>query len=1224
MPVTHSFVSVVPDEAAAGRVRPNEWNDPHVVQVDLSSSEVTGLLPTANIDWPHIYVEPTGGDDTVALNAFFAEWRAAVSLSVLSNGSVIKAEMAPGFYTVTDTINATGIRAFNAVLECNGAVIWGKCAGKPVIDRLNSRFWTWNNLTIYGDATDTPSYGVQSGMISSANCGDSCMNNINIDGYFTKACYYSYSDETTTYHKPRWYNKSVAAGSYVLILDGGNYQDITSAFVTQTNAVGTARSFNESLFTQPDFRKENGGRCIKMMGRTLRRPHFLNGYAVSVDDALIELNNVLTLADPVFDIHCETSGCTKYLLIDNVNPASDVTIYGMKLKDHAPQANTCMIDVTGSTRTVNLISCEIDCGDPLTTIPLFGNTAASPAKILIDGVIKWPSTKTLDMSQCYFTGEVQTHGANTVTDSNAATADTSAYRLTRLPTTAGNRKNNYVGDTVIAGDISADNLSGTNTGNQTSIVGITGTKAQFDTAVTDGNILYVGDVTQYTDELAQDAIGAMVNSSLTYVDGTPSLGLTSRTINGTAFDGTGNITVTAAAGTLTGATLASGVTASSLTSLGSQAQALNMNSHLINNVTDPVSAQDAATKNYVDGVAQGLSIKQSVQYATAAALPTNIYSNGVSGVGATLTGVATGVLTVDGSAVALNNRLAIKDEVTAANNGIYSCTTAGALGVAYVLTRVADMNQAAEIPGAFVFVENGTVNDGAGFTVADAGPYTIGTTAINWTQFSGAGEVIAGAALTKSGNTLDVAVDGSSIEVNSDALRVKALGITNAMLAGSIDLTTKVTGDLPFANLTQIAGFSILAKATTGTGDVAALTAGTDSILMRSGSGDLTFGTIVTNQITADAVTYAKMQNVSATSRVLGRITAGAGDIEELTGANIATIANASFDHGTLTGLSDDDHTQYALLAGRSGGQTLIGGTASGNNLTLQSTSNATKGSVVINDGTNTWHNLSVLAGTSTVFNEMGADTDFRIEGDTDSNLFFADASADTVGIGIAATAKFEVAATTAATRGAGFAYYFDDSQAGNLSVKKARGTIASPTSIVSGDTMGGFGLQGYGATAGTGGFKNGAFVRAVAAENFSNTAAGSYLKFDTTPIGSTTLAERMRLTEAGNMKLGGTVNRGTTEGTNHLDIFDGTAPVGTLANGISLYSTSGELRVMDSGGTATLLSSHSRKTGEWIHDSYNVINKKRLVVQAEKMAKFIDEKFGTNFVQEFYDAVEA
>jgi hypothetical protein len=71
--------------------------------------------------------------------------------------------------------------------------------------------------------------------------------------------------------------------------------------------------------------------------------------------------------------------------------------------------------------------------------------------------------------------------------------------------------------------VKLNSTTGTNTGDQTSIVGITGTKAQFDTAVTDGNFLYVGDISQYTDELAQDAIGAMVDSTLVYVDGTPLL-----------------------------------------------------------------------------------------------------------------------------------------------------------------------------------------------------------------------------------------------------------------------------------------------------------------------------------------------------------------------------------------------------------------------------------------------------------------------------------------------------------------------------------------------------------------------------------------------------------------------------------------------------------------------------------------------------------------------------
>lgn len=112
-------------------------------------------------------------------------------------------------------------------------------------------------------------------------------------------------------------------------------------------------------------------------------------------------------------------------------------------------------------------------------------------------------------------------------------------------------------------------LSGTNTGDQTSIVGISGTKAQFDTALSDGNFLYVGDITQYTDEMAQDAVGAMVSTAFTYTDSTPLLALTSRTIGGVAYDGTANITVATATGgfTVSGGNLAIG--ANDLTLTGS-------------------------------------------------------------------------------------------------------------------------------------------------------------------------------------------------------------------------------------------------------------------------------------------------------------------------------------------------------------------------------------------------------------------------------------------------------------------------------------------------------------------------------------------------------------------------------------------------------------------------------------------------------------------------------
>ena len=104
-----------------------------------------------------------------------------------------------------------------------------------------------------------------------------------------------------------------------------------------------------------------------------------------------------------------------------------------------------------------------------------------------------------------------------------------------------------------------------------------------------------------------------------------------------------------------------------------------------------------------------------------------------------------------------------------------------------MLTRATPEDQPAELSGgAFVFVEEGSVNANNGYVFTHTGNPTFGTTALDVAQFSGAGQIVAGAALSKSGNTMDVEVDDSSIEVNADALRVKALGVTNAMLAGSI------------------------------------------------------------------------------------------------------------------------------------------------------------------------------------------------------------------------------------------------------------------------------------------------------------------------------------------------------------------------------------------------------------------------------------------------------
>ena len=194
-----------------------------------------------------------------------------------------------------------------------------------------------------------------------------------------------------------------------------------------------------------------------------------------------------------------------------------------------------------------------------------------------------------------------------------------------------------------------------------------------------------------------------------------------------------------------------------------------------------------ANKAYVDQVAQGLDTKPSCRAATTANLSAT-YDNGSSGVGATLTAGSNGAIVVDGVSLSVNDRVLVKDQSTASQNGIYKVTTQGSGSAAFVLTRATPEDQPSELTGgSFVFVEEGTANANNGYVFTHTGAPTFGSTSLDVAQFSGAGQITAGAALTKTGNQLDVAVDDSSIEVSSDAVRVKALGITNAMLAGSID-----------------------------------------------------------------------------------------------------------------------------------------------------------------------------------------------------------------------------------------------------------------------------------------------------------------------------------------------------------------------------------------------------------------------------------------------------
>ena len=326
----------------------------------------------------------------------------------------------------------------------------------------------------------------------------------------------------------------------------------------------------------------------------------------------------------------------------------------------------------------------------------------------------------------------------------------------------------------MAGDTGTDQY---NTNETLTFAGGTG----LDSGITDNTVTFnITNSGVGTNQIADDAV---TNAKLS-TNGETILGNSTLTLGSTTTDIGGLTSLVVDDITINGQTLQT----------TSANKDININPHGTGTVKVPSGYEDRSgfdnqslvNKSYVDQVAQGLDTKPSCRAGTTADLSAT-YSNGSSGLGATLTATSNGAIVLDGVSPIVNDRILVKDQTTASENGIYVVSTQGDGSTAFVLTRATPEDQPSELSGgAFVFVEEGSANANNGYVFTHTGAPTFGTTALDVAQFSGAGQITAGAALSKAGNTLDVEVDGSSIEVATDALRVKALGITNAMLGGSI------------------------------------------------------------------------------------------------------------------------------------------------------------------------------------------------------------------------------------------------------------------------------------------------------------------------------------------------------------------------------------------------------------------------------------------------------
>jgi hypothetical protein len=193
---------------------------------------------------------------------------------------------------------------------------------------------------------------------------------------------------------------------------------------------------------------------------------------------------------------------------------------------------------------------------------------------------------------------------------------------------------------------------------------------------------------------------------------------------------------------------------------------------------DPSDPQDVATKAYVDGIASGLDVKASVRAATTA----NITLSGEQ--------------TIDGVSVVAGDRVLVKNQTAGENNGIYVAS-------ASTWARASDADSNAEVtPNLFTFVEEGTANADSGWTLSNNGSITLGTTALTFSQFSGAGQITAGDGLTKTGNTINAVGTAGRVSVSADAIDIDStyVGQNTITTVGTITTGTWNGTDIAVAD----------------------------------------------------------------------------------------------------------------------------------------------------------------------------------------------------------------------------------------------------------------------------------------------------------------------------------------------------------------------------------------------------------------------------------------
>lgn len=336
---------------------------------------------------------------------------------------------------------------------------------------------------------------------------------------------------------------------------------------------------------------------------------------------------------------------------------------------------------------------------------------------------------------------------------------------------------------------------------------------------------------------------------------------------------------------------------------------VSFNNVKITGLASPTSDNDAATKAYVDATRLGLDVKESVRVATT----TNITLSGTQ--------------TIDGVTVVSGNRVLVKDQSTASQNGIYIVDSGSWL-------RASDANSDSKVTaGLFTFVSEGSVNADSGWVLTTNDTITLGTTNLAFAQFSGAGQITAGNGLTKNGSTIDVVGTADRIVVNSDSIDLATVSRSDSSGSSGITFLQSVTTD-SYGRVTSSVSGTVQDASTSAKG-VASFDSGDFSVT--NGAVTIKSGGVDNAQLANSAVTIG-----SSTVSLGGTITSVSG---------LSSVSSTTF-VGNLTGTADNaNNIEVDLVSSNVNNLVFVSGTngnlkpSVNNNLKFDASNNELLGS---------------------------------------------------------------------------------------------------------------------------------------------------------------------------------------------------------------------------------------------------------------------------------------